>query len=864
MSSRGLDVSSLTTTLMTYIVIQGTIPARTQLSKVNPRIGLQTVEQKTTRFRARLVCDRKFQRRLTMALSLDTYLRGPYKEDGVFLRTLQSKIREVIPIFYKQTMRLPLRKTGKIRVASWPYAVSFKGNQLRRHKELFSASTHCMILFALDALLSGDRTCESVLLGRGYRPLRCSDDVEDEIRARVREAKKSLARAVPRKQSREPIVRSGTYGNNDPFTLTWLTELARRTSELDLERKRRVSAAVTQVLKRETILDTLHTVGTFSEVTGSFLKVRRLHLAKSAARLEGYRCAHTASKWIEDKMPELWNDFDDTIHRQLSFSSMGDPKFDPAELAFAFEGALLLHPTWSSQSVINEVFGGLKLSRDRQPYWRPITPFLANHRGQVLFLVSVEVANSILRACEILDEDEPVPTHFSRIEPQLRTYASWILGEAQEITDPYTDKENLVGWRTEYSDQRETIHLWHTSHVLLFLSHYESFLRRKIGADAIEAAGLNIRQPKQNAQYWKDEPLKALSAKGQQQYAVLENIKTKYLTPRTTPGFVERDAPRSMLLYGPPGTGKTTVAEQMAAALNRRLIVITVSDFLAEGGTEIENRAKGVFEVLRAQEDVVVLFDEIDQFILDRNSRFYENQTDLFKFLTPGMLTKLQDLRDAEGCIFVLATNYYERIDSAIKRSGRIDEHFLLCLPDAKQRQELMLRFALKLFEASLKTKKQLSNHKEELTRIFADKTLKARTALLGYGDLKGLIEIKAGIDANTDVGVIKKKIFDAKVDPATALSAYNSRFRGDGPYPSEEFFLLVYLTAEVRQLTELEKETIRQALKVKRRSEPFAEFVKVNEKTILSKLEKIVAQLDGKRTIPPKITFAAKKITKR
>lgn len=780
-----------------------------------------------------------------MAKSLDTYLRGPYKDDGVFLKTLQSKIKEVIPIFYKQSMRLPISEEVGTRVSTWPYAVSFDG-KLRQHAERFSASTHCMILFALDVLASGERKTDSVLLGRGFRPVRCSEDVGKKIRAKIGEAKKSLARVISEKSSRQPIVWSGTYGKNDPFTLTWLTELARRTPELDVASKRKISAAVTKILKRRNVLDTLHTVGTFSEVTGSFLKVRRLHLAKSATCFTGYPCAETASKWIEDSMPALWSDYDDTIHRQLSFFSMGDPKFDPAELAFAFEGALLLHPTWLSQSLVSEVFDSLKLSRDRQPYWRPITPFLANDRGQVLFLVSVEVANSILRACEILDEDEPIPTHFSRIEAQLRIYATWILGEAQEIPDPNTDVENLVGWRTEYSDKQETVHLWHTSHVLLFLSHYESFLKRKIGADAIEAAGLNIRQPKKNAQYWKDEPLRAMSKKGEQQYAVLERIYSQYVDARAKPGSKERDAPRSMVLYGPPGTGKTTVAEQMAAALNRPLIVITVSDFLAEGGTEIENRAKGVFEVLRAQEDVVVLFDEIDQFLLDRNSKFYENQTDIFKFLTPGMLTKLQDLRDAEGCIFILATNYYERIDSAIKRSGRIDEHFLLCLPDVKQRQALMLRFALKVFEPNLKTEKQLAKRKKELAGVFADKTLKAKTALLGYGDLKGLVETKAGIKANTDLNLIKAGILNARVDPAITLSAYNTRFKGDGPYPSEEFFLLVYLIAEARELTELDKATIKQALKVKRPTESLADFFKIKEAVISTELERIVRSLSN------------------
>jgi SpoVK/Ycf46/Vps4 family AAA+-type ATPase len=396
--------------------------------------------------------------------------------------------------------------------------------------------------------------------------------------------------------------------------------------------------------------------------------------------------------------------------------------------------------------------------------------------------------------------------------------------------------------------------------VLLFLANYESFLRRKVGADAIDAAGLNIRQPKENSQYWNDEPLKTLSTKGTQQYAVLHKINTQYLQPRGVSGFYERDAPRSILLYGPPGTGKTTVAEQMAAALGRRLIVITVSDFLAEGGTEIENRAKGVFEVLKAQEDVVVLFDEIDQFLLDRNSSFYDKQTDIFKFLTPGMLTKLQDLRDAEGVIFILATNYYERIDSAIKRSGRIDEHFLLCLPDAKQRQELMLRFALKMFEPHLKTQKQRSTSKKVLTSVLADRDLKSKTALLGYGDLRGLIEIKAGIDATTTPRDIRERILDARVDPATALNAYTARFKGDGPYPSEEFFLLVYLKAEAGELTELDKATIKQASRVKRETESLADFFKIKEEVVSKALEKIVKPIVERKIVAPRKKAAPKK----
>src|SRR5262249_5374893 len=152
----------------------------------------------------------------------------------------------------------------------------------------------------------------------------------------------------------------------------------------------------------------------------------------------------------------------------------------------------------------------------------------------------------------------------------------------------------------------------------------------------------------------------------------------------------------SILLYGPPGSGKTTIAEQMAAHLGRRLIIITVSDFLAGGAAEVEARAKQIFEVLLEQQNVIILLDEIDQFLLDRNGDDYKKQQGIFQFMTPGMLTKLQDLKDAKRSIFIVGTNYAERIDSAIKRQGRIEDRHLLNIPDSEQRRRLVYRFLKK------------------------------------------------------------------------------------------------------------------------------------------------------------------------
>jgi hypothetical protein len=781
-------------------------------------------------------------------MSLDAYLHGPHKDDGAFLDRLVNTIRDVVPIFYRQPAKLPLtEEPGAASIATWPYAVSLNdARAVQKSGTKFSASTHGMVLFALDAFIPRGRDRYSFLLGEGFKPskVRLQKDARVSLRKAIKDAKTDLFEvALNQTDSDKRLAQSGTYGRDDPFTLTWLTELAFRCSDEDFDTthlhaaRRRICDAAERALRRDQILDLEGADGAFSEVTGSFLKVRRLHLAKSVQRLANETEFPLSRKeWHrETAVAHLWDEFDRTIHRQLSFFANQDPKFDPAELAFAFEGALLLQRYWVGRSTIDQVFDALTLTKSRQPFWRPITPFLINDRGQVLFLVSVEVANSILRACEILDRDEAIPARFAQIEPQLRTYATWLLGEIERL-DPATGEGNLVGWRTEYAD-RGTIHLWHTSHVLLFLAHYESLLRRKIGADGIEAAGLHVRLPHTlkdlSDTYWADEPLSTLAVQGRRHYAVLRTIEDKYIKSRQ--GAMDNpNAPRSVMLYGPPGTGKTTLAEQLSVRLGCPLIVVTVSDFLAEGSAEIENRAKGVFEVLRSQQNVVILFDEIDQFLLDRNSEFYREQSDVFKFMTPGMLTKLQDLREAEGIIFMVATNYYERIDSAIKRRGRIDDHLLLCIPDAERRLLLIERFVRKFFEDRLARRppKRLDStavsddgpsgtlldaiasktvDMEALLNLMRKSRIPSRTVLFSYGDLAHLVESKAALDEHMDVKQVVAAIEEAAqpADAAVSLSAYRPRLE-EGLPALEEFLLLVHLCAEIgKDLSVSDREAI-------------------------------------------------------
>jgi transitional endoplasmic reticulum ATPase len=170
-------------------------------------------------------------------------------------------------------------------------------------------------------------------------------------------------------------------------------------------------------------------------------------------------------------------------------------------------------------------------------------------------------------------------------------------------------------------------------------------------------------------------------------------------------------SPRNaMVLYGPPGTSKTTLAQCIAKELEWRLVTITPSDFVKTGIESSEHMARELFENLLRVRKVVVLFDEIDEMLRSRSEKSNAQSASgisvdvgaaqrsvetaaggigILRFLIPGMLPKLQDLKqygEKHELILIIATNYKERLDKAIVRPGRIDDLFLVTPPDSQAR----------------------------------------------------------------------------------------------------------------------------------------------------------------------------------
>lgn len=573
---------------------------------------------------------------------------------------------------------------------------------------------------------------------------------------------------------------SGTFGDHNPITLSHVSELFELLSEGGYSApqallKKGIDAAIApleELLKAQPATCPLLSLPEDSirnYCTNAFVPLRALRAAKK----------------LNLKIDPLGNYrrfFESNLHDHLSFSSIPDSRFDPAELVFCLEGLLLCAPEAVDSSLFSRVLQVLAEKQNTSAHWRPTKPFLASSRGDIILPVSVEVANSLMRSTETIDRDRRYETFTSKTLPLVQRFWHWL--RARSLRFDHKGKP-CVGWHSEHVNEANLIHIWDTSQVMEFMLAFKAMMDRHIATKTLRLSGLDVKRPKPKSGdastavgRWKDkvrdfEPM--LDAPNENR--VYERILADFVT-----GWAA-GKPRkfSMLLFGPPGTGKSSLAENLAEVLEAPLVTVTVSDFLGGGGANVEARAKAIFQTLEAQNRSVILFDEIDSFLLDRDTKRYDGQDSLFQFLTPGMLTKFNDLRKRKRSIFIIATNFANRIDPAIKRAGRIDEQYLLPLPNAARRIRIL----------------------EELKVPIPDDAtaLKSKTAFFGYSDLKGAVEAVDGKPtAEAVVELLDKR------SPATSFDSYLKNFRKDEKFPEDEFIGLMKLAVEIGKQGELHR----------------------------------------------------------
>jgi hypothetical protein len=246
-----------------------------------------------------------------------------------------------------------------------------------------------------------------------------------------------------------------------------------------------------------------------------------------------------------------------------------------------------------------------------------------------------------------------------------------------------------VGWRSGHHPHRVQAEGWATASVFSYLQ----CLRRVIGVWTRDTAAeeLEVRPPRYESP---DKAAEVLAARGQtwtsgERWSAGEQLSALFLHPIAASAsaseqldpdlpLIEEDQARSAILFGPPGTSKTTLAEALAGAIGWDFVEIHAADFLSEGMDNVPRRADEIFLRLMELDHCVVLFDEIDELLRERQ----DTESDPFgRFLTTSMLPKVARLWEQRRVLFFVATNDIKHADRAMKRSQRFDAAIFIAPP---------------------------------------------------------------------------------------------------------------------------------------------------------------------------------------
>ncbi|MBX3634516.1 MAG: AAA family ATPase [Rubrivivax sp.] len=156
----------------------------------------------------------------------------------------------------------------------------------------------------------------------------------------------------------------------------------------------------------------------------------------------------------------------------------------------------------------------------------------------------------------------------------------------------------------------------------------------------------------------------------------LLNVESRFELPRIIDALARRGH-GTLCLHGPPGSGKTALAEHIAAALQRPLMVRQTSDIASKYVGETEQNLARMFEQASA-DGAVLLLDEADSFL--RSRRLAERNYEITE-----VNEMLQGMERFAG-VFVCTTNLFDELDEAALRRFTFKIRFLPLTPVQRER----------------------------------------------------------------------------------------------------------------------------------------------------------------------------------
>ena len=353
-----------------------------------------------------------------------------------------------------------------------------------------------------------------------------------------------------------------------------------------------------------------------------------------------------------------------------------------------------------SQDLVRKAFQALASTQEPVGVWRHYRPlFVYSNVGNAYCYVYESFAyllKAVLTRIETDEFLEAVIRGFLENLQNLRKYA-----EMTQVVKGRTSE--VLSWSSGHRPADPKPEGWATASVFSFLQAY----RRILGVLARRDA---LRKLPNRPHHKFEDPVQELGSRGEtwshassgtsyeERMSAGERLVTLFVNPIlsgvSSDGPEPDDQPigkadaRSAILFGPPGTSKTTLARCVAEALGWKYVELYSSDFVAEGIDAIQRTADSIFGYLMELDHTVVLFDEPDELVRER-----EGSPDFFgRFLTTSMLPKLAELSNQRSVIYFVATNHIKYFDAAIVRSGRFDLVLPVPPPSYNKKRERLER----------------------------------------------------------------------------------------------------------------------------------------------------------------------------
>ncbi len=156
----------------------------------------------------------------------------------------------------------------------------------------------------------------------------------------------------------------------------------------------------------------------------------------------------------------------------------------------------------------------------------------------------------------------------------------------------------------------------------------------------------------------------------------LLNVESRFEVPRIVEALKKRGH-GTLCFHGMPGTGKTALAEHIAQALQRPLMIRQASDLSSKYVGETEQNMARMFAEAQAEQSVLLL-DEADSFL--RSRRMAERSYEVSE-----VNEMLQGMERFSG-VFICTTNLFEDLDEAALRRFTFKIKFNVLKTEQRQR----------------------------------------------------------------------------------------------------------------------------------------------------------------------------------